>query len=83
MLHSGRILDQPTRVGGPDIDDTHDDGSRVTPEALVASILPEFTPDEVGSILKVWEGLGIHLDRDRVVSHLRGLRAWQARWRNQ
>lgn len=85
MLHSGRILDQPTQVGDPDIgtdiDDIHDGGSKVTPETLAASILPEATPDEVGFILKAWEGFGIHLDRKRVSIQLEELRRWQSRWR--
>ncbi len=81
MLHSGRILDQPTRVGGPDIDDTHDDGSRVTPEALAASVLAENTSEEVDRILKVWSELfGMRLDHETVRKQLVAIRKWQSQW---
>lgn len=52
-----------------------------TIEALTVSLLAEIGPDEVGSILAIWEGVfGMTLDRKRVAKHLEGLRRWQRRW---
>lgn len=47
------------------------EGGNPTPETLAASVLAENEPDEVGSILAIWEeAFGITLDRDRVARHL-------------
>ncbi len=52
-----------------------------SPEILVASVLAETKPDEVGQILTVWEELfGLRLDRQRVSNHLKALRQWQSQW---
>jgi len=56
--------------------------AKASPEDLAAGILAENTPDEASLIVKAWrEILGIPLDRQRVINHLKELRKWQAQWR--
>ena len=50
-----------------------------TAETLAASILAENEPNEVDSILRVWESLGKNLDRTKILKQLEDLKTWRTR----
>jgi len=82
MLKSGNFLEQSHGVD-KHVEELEPDPEPlpVTPEALAVAVLAEHQPDEVTAVLAVWRCiLGIELDRDRVLGHLRGLREWEDRW---
>ena len=76
-----RVSEQRHHEGQPA---TESNRAKVEDKGFEAAVAPNSVntePGEIRHILLAWKGLGVALDRDRVVSHLRGLRAWQNKWK--
>ena len=93
LNHSVRVVEGESIKAVPDqqnpgteligCTDTKPNGAEGQDRASKTSVAPlqtETEPDEVSLILQVWEGLGLHLDRNAVSTHLSALRQWESQW---